>query len=240
MSSQKRKRDPGENNSPKEDKQIPTKDQKKRGRHKKETTEEDKKKILEEVEKEIESSYKKTIVLEENDIIPYSSEEMTNFPNHFSKQLSQMIKVFIYNLNQDPNNEYTNEIDFAKKIKKIISILNMNENDFAFFTILLDKIGWHFGKNCDEIFKHLHYIGILAMQYSSGKFIYIKNDEFNTWKDENKIGDDKIRAIDIKETNKRKEELLSADDEGDPDKFLDYNQMVDDIIMNARIYKDNK
>ena len=75
------------------------------------------------------------------------------------------------------------------------------------------------------------------MQYSSGKFIYIKNDEFNTWKDENKIGDDKIRAIDIKETNKRKEELLSAYDEYDPDKYLDYNQMVDDIIMNARIYK---
>ena len=239
MSSNKRKRDPGETNSPKDNKQILTKGKEKRGRNKKETSEEEKKKILEEVEREIES-YKKTIGLNENDIIPYSSEEMTNFPNHFSKQLSQMIKVFIYNLNQDPNNEYTNEIDFAKKIKKIISILNMNENDFAFFTILLDKIGWLFGKNYDDIFKHLHYIGILAMQYSSGKFIYIKNDEFNMWKDENKIGDDKIRAIDIKETNKRKEELLSSYDEYDPDKYLDYNQMVDDIIMNARIYKENK
>ena len=238
MSSNKRKRDPGETNSPKDNKQIPTKGKEKRGRNKKETTEEEKKIILEEVEREIES-YKKTIGLNENDIIPYSSEEMTNFPNHFSKQLSQMIKVFIYNLNQDPNNEYTNEIDFAKKIKKIISILNMNENDFAFFTILLDKIGWQFGKDY-ELFEHLHYIGILTMQYSSGKFIYIKNDEFNMWKDENKIGDDKIRAIDIKETNKRKEELLFADDEYDPDKYLDYNQMVDDIIMNARIYKENK
>ena len=239
MSSNKRKRDPGETNSPKDNKQIPTKGKEKRGRNKKETTEEEKKIILEEVEREIEKSYKKTIGLNENNIISYSSEEMTNFPNHFSKQLSKMIKVFIYNLNQDPNNEYTNEIDFAKKIKKIISILNMNENDFAFFTILLDKIGWQFGKDY-ELFEHLHYIGILTMQYSSGKFINIKNDKFNRWKNGNIIGDDELRAIDIKETNKRKEELLSADDEGDPDKFLDYNQMVDDIIMNARIYKDNK
>ena len=235
MSSQKRKRDPGQNNSSKNDKQIPTKDQKKRGRHKKETTDEEKKKILEEVEKEIESSYKKTIGLNENDIIPYSSEEMTNLPNHFSKQLSQMIKVFIYNLNQTKN-KYTNERDFSKKIKNIISILNMNENDFAFFTILLDKIGWNFGKEY-ELFEYLHYIGILAMQYSSDKFKNIKNEKFNKWKNGNIIGDNELRAIGIKETNKRKEELLSADDEYDPDKYLDCNQMVDDIIMKARIYK---
>ena len=191
--------------------------------------------LLEEVEKEIESSYKKTIGLNENDIIPYSSEEMTNLPNHFSKQLSQMIKVFIYNLNQTKN-KYTNERDFSKKIKNIISILNMNENDFAFFTILLDKIGWNFGKEY-ELFEYLHYIGILAMQYSSDKFKNIKNEKFNKWKNGNIIGDNELRAIGIKETNKRKEELLSADDEYDPDKYLDCNQMVDDIIMKARIYK---
>ena len=146
-----------------------------------------------------------------------------------------MIKVFIYNLNQT-NNKYTNEIDFSKKIKNIISILNMNENDFAFFTILLDKIGWNFGKEY-ELFEYLHYIGILAMQYSSDKFKNIKNEKFNKWKNGNIIGDNELRAIGIKETNKRKEELLSADDEYDPDKYLDCNQMVDDIIMKARIYK---
>ena len=206
-----------------------------KGRTKKYVSKEVKEKILKEVEEEIEK-YKKTIERNDIEFLPYSSEDFSYLPNKFSKQLSKMIQVYIYKLNEDENNKYTNEINFGKKFKKIISRLNMNENDFAYFTLILEKIGW----DCDkkyQIFEHLHYIAILVMQFSSDKYQNNITKTFDNWKRENKIQEDDLKNISIKEINDRKEELISDYDEFDPDKYLDFNQMVDDIIMKTRIYQ---
>ena len=241
MSSRKTKRDKEEKKLSNENNKIESKGTKvgeKRGRIKKIVTEEEKKKILEEVDKEIES-YKKTIELNENDFISYSPEEMSDLESRQNnKKLSKMIQIYIHKLNEEGTNKYVNEINFAKKLKKIIYILNMNENEFAYFTLLLEKIGWDCGNNF-EIFEHLHYVGILAMQYSSDKFKNKTSDKFKIWKNENKIKDDELKTISLKDINLRIEELSINQDKYESDEFLDYNQMVDDIIMKARIYQDN-
>lgn len=241
MSSRKTKRDKEEKKLSNENNKIESKGTKvgeKRGRIKKIVTEEEKKKILEEVDKEIES-YKKTIELNENDFISYSPEEMSDLESRQNnKKLSKMIQIYIHKLNEEGTNKYVNEINFAKKLKKIIYILNMNENEFAYFTLLLEKIGWDCSNNF-EIFEHLHYVGILAMQYSSDKFKNKTSDKFKIWKNENKIKDDELKAISLKDINLRIEELSINQDKYELDEFLDYNQMVDDIIMKARIYQDN-
>lgn len=241
MSSRKTKRDKEEKKLSNENNKIESKGTKvgeKRGRIKKIVTEEEKKKILEEVDKEIES-YKKTIELNENDFISYSPEEMSDLESRQNnKKLSKMIQIYIHKLNEEGTNKYVNEINFAKKLKKIIYILNMNENEFAYFTLLLEKIGWDCSNNF-EIFEHLHYVGILAMQYSSDKFKNKTSDKFKIWKNENKIKDDELKAISLKDINLRIEELSINQDKYESDEFLDYNQMVDDIIMKARIYQDN-
>lgn len=241
MSSRKTKRDKEEKKLSNENNKIESKGTKvgeKRGRIKKIVTEEEKKKILEEVDKEIES-YKKTIELNENDFISYSPEEMSDLESRQNnKKLSKMIQIYIHKLNEEGTNKYVNEINFAKKLKKIIYILNMNENEFAYFTLLLEKIGWDCSNNF-EIFEHLHYVGILAMQYSSDKFKNKTSDKFKIWKNENKMKDDELKAISLKDINLRIEELSINQDKYESDEFLDYNQMVDDIIMKARIYQDN-
>lgn len=241
MSSRKTKRDKEEKKLSNENNKIESKGTKvgeKRGRIKKIVTEEEKKKILEEVDKEIES-YKKTIELNENDFISYSPEEMSDLESRQNnKKLSKMIQIYIHKLNEEGTNKYVNEINFAKKLKKIIYILNMNENEFAYFTLLLEKIGWDCSNNF-EIFEHLHYVGILAMQYSSDKFKNKTSDKFKIWKNENKIKDDELKTISLKDINLRIEELSINQDKYESDEFLDYNQMVDDIIMKARIYQDN-
>ena len=213
---------------------IPVKNKGKgKGPNKKCVSKEEKDKKLKEVEEDIEK-YKKTKEEEDEKVfLPYSSEDFSYLPN---KQISKMIQVYIHKLNEDENNKYVNEINFAKTFKKIITRLNMNENEFSYFTLILEKIGW----DCDkkyQIFEHLHYIAILAMQFSSNKYKNNMTNTFTIWKNENKIKDDDLKNISIKEINDRKEELISDNDEFDSDKYLDFNQLVDNIIMKSRIYQ---
>ena len=120
-------------------------------------------------------------------------------------------------------------------------MVNMNENEFSFFIILLDKIGYDC-KNEFDIFEHLQYLCLLTMQYLDEKFSKNIDEKFNQWKNDFKINDDKMKEIDMKKLNERREKLTFNSDEIEKDEFLDYNQMVDDIIEITRSYivKDNK
>ena len=111
----------------------------------------------------------------------------------------------------------------------------MSENEFSAFTLLLDRIGLVNRKNYN-IFEHLYYIGILAMQISSDKYNNNIDNIFIKWKKDIGI-DENILKISIKEMNKRKEELTLSDDEYDPEKYIDYNQLVDDILNETHFYK---
>ena len=224
---QKTERDEEEKKEKKEEKN-------KKGRKKKDISNEQVAQILEEVNKEIDN-YVKTIDLKENDFIPYSLDEITNLPNQNNKQLSRMLQIYIQKLNDDENNKTYEENNFSKNLTKIISFLNMSENEFSAFTLLLDRIGLVNRKNYN-IFEHLYYIGILAMQISSDKYNNNIDNIFIKWKKDIGI-DENILKIGIKEMNKRKEELTLSDDEYDPEKYIDYNQLVDDILNETHFYK---
>ena len=224
---QKTERDEEEKKEKKEEKN-------KKGRKKKDISNEQVAQILEEVNKELDN-YVKTIDLKENDFIPYSLDEITNLPNQNNKQLSRMLQIYIQKLNDDENNKTYEENNFSKNLTKIISFLNMSENEFSAFTLLLDRIGLVNRKNYN-IFEHLYYIGILAMQISSDKYNNNIDNIFLKWKKDIGI-DENILKIGIKEMNKRKEELTLSDDEYDPEKYIDYNQLVDDILNETHFYK---
>ena len=224
---QKTERDEEEKKEKKEEKN-------KKGRKKKDISNEQMEQILEEVNKELDN-YVKTIDLKENDFIPYSLDEITNLPNQNNKQLSRMLQIYIQKLNDDENNKTYEENNFSKNLTKIISFLNMSENEFSAFTLLLDRIGLVNRKNYN-IFEHLYYIGILAMQISSDKYNNNIDNIFIKWKKDIGI-DENILKIGIKEMNKRKEELTLSDDEYDPEKYIDYNQLVDDILNETHFYK---
>ena len=224
---QKTERDEEEKKEKKEEKN-------KKGRKKKDISNEQVAQILEEVNKELDN-YVKTIDLKENDFIPYSLDEITNLPNQNNKQLSRMLQIYIQKLNDDENNKTYEENNFSKNLTKIISFLNMNENEFSAFTLLLDRIGLVNRKNYN-IFEHLYYIGILAMQISSDKYNNNIDNIFIKWKKDIGI-EENILKIGIKEMNKRKEELTLSDDEYDPEKYIDYNQLVDDILNETHFYK---
>ena len=224
---QKTERDEEEKKEKKEEKN-------KKGRKKKDISNEQVAQILEEVNKELDN-YVKTIDLKENDFIPYSLDEITNLPNQNNKQLSRMLQIYIQKLNDDENNKTYEENNFSKNLTKIISFLNMSENEFSAFTLLLDRIGLVKRKNYN-IFEHLYYIGILTMQISSDKYNNNIDNIFIKWKKDIGI-DENILKIGIKEMNKRKEELTLSDDEYDPEKYIDYNQLVDDILNETHFYK---
>ena len=217
-----------------EEKKLKKEEKNKKGRKKKDISNEQVAQILEEVNKELDN-YVKTIDLKENDFIPYSLDEITNLPNQNNKQLSRMLQIYIQKLNDDENNKTYEENNFSKNLTKIISFLNMSENEFSAFTLLLDRIGLVNRKNYN-IFEHLYYIGILAMQISSDKYNNNIDNIFIKWKKDIGI-DENILKIGIKEMNKRKEELTLSDDEYDPEKYIDYNQLVDDILNETHFYK---
>ena len=208
----------------------------KKGRKKKFISEPQKKQILEEVDKELDN-YLKTLELNENDFVPYSLDEISNIQYQNDNKISRMIQIYIKKLNDDEKNEIYKIINFSKNLKKIIFYLNMNENEFSFFTILLDNIGLIHKSNFD-IFEHLYYIGILSKQYSSGKFLNKINNKFNKWKTDIKIDENMIKSIGIIEMNKRRNELTKSDDEFDQEQYIDYNQLVDDILKEAHFYKE--
>lgn len=237
MSSKKRNRNKEEEKPSNNNDQSINKKVEKRGRTKKSQTKEQKDEIMEKVEKEM-NSYKNTIELDENDFIPYSQDKLSEFPNNFNKSIAKMIKIYIYKLNEKEN-KITNEKNFAKNFKKIIFTLNMNENEFSFFTILLEKITFDSGKAFD-IFEHLFYVGILTMQYLANKFKNKIDEKFKNWKLAYKIDDKMLQEITIKDINNKRENLTFENDDYDPDTYLDYNQMVDDILIKSRIYKDVK
>ena len=234
MSSKKTKREKDEKNQ-KQSEKIET-----RGRNKKQVTEEEKKKILQEVEEEM-KKYIKELELNEDDFIPYSKEKLSEPLNHYNYKISKMLRVYLNKINPNLKNKYSGEKNFLKKLKKIISMVNMNENEFSFFTILLDKLGYEC-KNEFDIFEHLQYLCLLTMQYLDEKFSKNIDEKFNQWKNDFKINDDKMKEIDMKKLNERREKLTFNSDEIENDEFLDYNQMVDDIIEITRSYivKDNK
>jgi hypothetical protein len=237
MSTKKRKRDNQEKISSDDSEQSKANKINKQGRKKKFQPKEQTVKYMAEVEEEM-NSYKTIIELNENDFIPYSQDKLSEIPNQFDKSISQMIKIYIYKLNEKEN-KIANEKNFAKNFKKIVYTLNMNKNEFAFFTILIEKIIFDC-KNGFDIFEHLFYLGTLTKQFLAEKFNNKIDERFKNWKNVYKIDDKMLEKITVKDMNNRSEELTLANCEYDPDKFLDYNQMVDDLLIKSRIYKDVK
>ena len=209
----------------------------KKGRKKKELNKSIKNQILEEIDKELDN-YRKPIELDENNFTPYSLDEISNIEYQNNKQISRMLQIYIHKLNEDEKNQTFKASNFSKNLKKIITYLNMSENELAFFTILLDKIGLIHDNNNFDIFEHLYYIGILSMQYSTGKFLNKINDKFNKWKKDINLDENMIKSIGIIDMNKRRNELTISDKDFDSEQYIDYNQLVDDILKEVHFYKE--
>jgi len=232
MIGKKRKKNEKEKSQTKDNSKEKTKENsgENRGRKSKKMESHELEEIIKDIEKEM-NSYKIAIDLNDEYFIPYSKVIMSDLK--FDKQISKMIKVYIYKLNQE--GKCGTIKDFSRKMKQIVSFLHMNENEFSFFTILCDKIGFQPVKDF-EFFEHLYYIGILSMQYSKNKYKNNIDDKYNSWKNEIAIEDKTLNEIDIREVNNRREELTLDDNELNKEEYTDYNQMVDDILKDAHFY----
>ena len=64
------------------------------------------------------------------------------------------------------------------------------------------------------------------------------NDKFIKWKKDINLDENMIKSIGIIEMNNRKNELTISDKDYDSEKYIDYNQLVDDILKEAHFYKE--
>ena len=200
----------------------------KKGRNKKQPKE-DEKSILKSAEAEMNKLYTTTINLEEkNSIIPYNIYQKTKSSNQLNDQINKMLKIY---LNKKMSNNNNNNI--RKTIKKVVSFFNMNENEFALFTLLLELIKF-------DNQEQLYYIGILCMQISSDYYQNNNDEQYNKWFENiNNKYNNQIQLIDIKDINDRYEELLITNDENNQKEQIDYNKVVDKIIHMYRPYNQN-
>ena len=213
----------------------------KKGRKKIEMTK-DKNTILEEAEEKIKSEFGKMINLEEtNSIIPYELYKTSKSSNQFNKEMYKMINIYIHKIRNSNNDKYNNikeymnnkNNNFKKDLKKIISFFNMNGNELSLLTILLELIKF-------ENSKDLYFIGILCMKCATDNYQNINDEEFNAWFDNIKdIYYNKIKLLDIKDINDRYEELLTNDEDINPEENIDYNKLVKNIINSYRQYNQN-
>ena len=205
--------------------------------------------IMEEVENEMKSDkYTKIINLnEENESITLFNEidDLPDLPRN--EEISKMTMNYINgirNLIKEKQNEKTkekldiiNSSHFIKNLNKIISYLNMNENELAVFTIILDKVEWKSDKKFDQ-WEHFYYLGILTLQKIFNRFQDFENEKYTSWIESLKkeINDDIFNGIGLREMNSRNKELRIQKQ----DNLIDYNEIVDTIIDNAHLYKKRK
>ena len=221
-----------------------------RGRKKQNLPKEKIASIMEEVENEMKSDkYTKIINLnEENESITIFNkiDDLPDLP--INKEIKKMTMNYINGIRNTNNNEKQNEkiklkLDiinsshFIKNLNKIISHLNMNENELAIFTIILDKVEWKSDKKFDQ-WEHFYNLGILTLQKIFNRFQDFQNEKYISWKENIKkdINDDIFNGIGLREMNSRNKELRNQREYS----YIDYNEIVDTIIDNAHLYKKRK
>jgi hypothetical protein len=97
--------------------------------------------------------------------------EYTQYILHkFNSSIVNMIIIFV-NENKSFPQEYKNENEFISNIVNLLKHLLMNEIEVAYFTVLIDKIGWKYEK-----LEHWVYFAILGI--ISKKSCAKKNDNY--------------------------------------------------------------
>lgn len=216
-----------------------------RGRKKKTNNDDN----LDEIMKEIEEEYKKFC---EKDI-PLVSEyenlfelkDNYDFSDLKNSEVGKMVMSYlkIDSLISDNKKigipkKIKNKVNFVNELYKIVTILKMNDFDFAFFSLLLDKFEWDVLENKEElILEYIYFLGLYSLEKTSPQLVQnLKNEKYENWL-KNKNIDDNIREeINIKMINDRKIELTLNDNVYCKDNFIDYNDIVDQIIGGIHNY----
>ena len=220
--------------------------QEKRGRKKQNLSKEKIASIMEEVENEMKSDrYTKIINLNEENESIKSFNEIDDIPDlPRNEEISKMTMNYINGIrnsnnieNQKEKLDIINSSHFIKNLIKIISYLNMNENELAIFTIILDKVEWNSNTNFDQ-WEHFYYLAILTLQKIFNRFKDFEKEKYVSWKErvKNEINDDIFNGIGLREMNSRNKELRVPKQNS----YIDYNEIVDTIIDNAHLYKKRK
>lgn len=193
-----------------------------------------------------------------NDVIQIMSKEKEDkiYYNKYTKYITEefnskivnMLVVFI-NRNKSFPLKYKKEPFFIIKLVNLLKHLLMNEFELAYFTILIDRIGWRY-----QYIEHWTYFCILGLytikqcgkEEDSSLLINIisrNTPEFLDYytsltSDEevaNKIIED---SIDVKVINERFRKLTKPINSYCRKNFINYNGLIDNIIKLSQPYGD--
>ena len=205
-------------------------------------------KIMKEIEEEYKKLCTKDIPLDKEYLNPLESKDDIDF---FNLKNSEVGKMVISYLKMGNNNSVGVKIGIPKKIKnmvnfvnefyRVVTILKMNDFDFTFFSLLLDNYNWDILEYKKQLLmENIYFLGLYSLEKTSPQHIQdLRNENYVNWL-KNKNIDNNIREkINIKMINDRKIELTLIDNVYCKDDFIDYNDIVDQMIGGIHNYDRN-
>ena len=112
-------------------------------------------------QKSLESNSKSYTSTEEEQNIKLYYYKYNNYILHdFNSSIVNMMILFINENSKSFPKEYRLEEDFLNNIIKLLKYLMMNEIEVAYFTLLIDKLGWKYEKI--ELWIYLTILGIIT------------------------------------------------------------------------------
>lgn len=166
------------------------------------------------------------------------------FTTVFNSKIIHMIIIYT-NKNKDnlKSCEYNTEPNFMNKLIHIIKELYMNEIEVAYFTLLLDKLGWKFPNYDHWIYFYL--LGIYCKKKVTGEFESDKIlrslkeeliDKYTDFVNEKTFDDFEKKEINPREINQRYKELTKPINSYCRKNFINYSSIADKIIRLSQPY----
>jgi hypothetical protein len=165
------------------------------------------------------------------------------FTTIFNSKIIYMLIIFI-NKNKDKLKEYNydKEPNFINKFIHLIKELCLNEIEVAYFTLLLDKIGWAYSN-----FNHWLYFyslgsytkKIVTSEFESDELLKLKqeaSEKYSTLVNEPFFEEFESKGISTQEINQRFKELTKPINSFCRKTFINYSSIADKIMRLSQPY----
>lgn len=165
------------------------------------------------------------------------------FTTIFNSKIIHMLIVYLNkNKRKLKDYKYDQETNFINKFVHLIKELRLNEIEVAYFTLLLDKLGWQFA-NINH-WLYFYSLGIytkknITNEYESDELLNIKeelNEKYSKLVNEEKFEEFEKEGISTQEINQRFKELTKPINSFCRKNFINYSSIADKIIRLSQPY----